>query len=283
MKKTFFFFSLVIVLVYSINDKIQGQELAELNSTIVKKLKSEYVKDMEYKLNITLPYNYNYSSNVQYPVLFYLDAWMTTGIMNDAYFMVSATRMIEPIILVGISFDGNPEKFFYNRARDYTPTYIPPEKLGENGKMVPTSGGSNEFLKFIKHELIPFIDTEYKIDKNDMAILGYSLGGLFSAFALGSEPSLFKRYGICSPTLLWDNFLVLKNLELINPENEIIIFISNAEFENPGIKEGIPKIKSILEKKENVILKIKEIKGFSHFTGVPAAYMLALLNLYGKN
>ena len=281
MKKPPLFLSLLIALIINSHLKVQSQEPATLRGTIVKKLKSKYVKDMEYKLNITLPPEYN-STNTEYPVLIYLDAWMTTGLMNDAYFMVTATKLIDPIILVGISFDGSTGDFFYIRARDYTPTYVSPDRLGKEGSMIPTSGKAREFLKFIKDELIPFINAGYRIDKTDLGILGYSLGGLFSAWALSQEPGIFKRYGICSPSLQWDNFMAVKGLEQLSLKQDKIVFISSTEKENPAIQESITKIKALFERKDHIQLRTAEIKGENHFSGVPATYMRALLKLYEK-
>lgn len=279
MKRKIFSFSFFLLLIFLINSTFYAQEAAVLKGTFVETLKSNYVEGMEYKLNISLPLDYNPEENL-YPVLIYLDSWMTTGLMNDAYFMVGSTKLIIPVILVGISFDGGPEAFFYNRSRDYTPTYISPESLGEKAAMVPVSGGAKNFLMFIKQELIPYLESKYKINKNDMGILGYSLGGLFAAWVLSQEPELFKKYGICSPSLFWDNDIVLKELESLSSGTNAVIFISSNEVENPGIKEGIEKIKIIFDNKKNTELIIEEFMGEVHYSGVPASYTRALTRLY---
>jgi len=58
----------------------------------------------------------------------------------------------------------------------------------------PLAGGADNFKKFMQEELVPFIDSNYRTVKNDRTIAGLSFGGLFAAYVLFAEPSLFQRY-----------------------------------------------------------------------------------------
>jgi pimeloyl-ACP methyl ester carboxylesterase len=48
----------------------------------------------------------------------------------------------------------------------------------------------------------------YGVDPDDSAFFGYSLGGLFATYVLLNEPATFRRYGIGSAALFWDNELM---------------------------------------------------------------------------
>jgi len=281
MKKSALHFALGAVLVLSHAENTLSQDLATLKNTQVRQLTSTYVAGMTYKLMITLPPGYEQTQN-NYPVLYYLDAWMTTGIMSDSYFIASFTGAIEPLIMVGISFDSDAPGFLFNRARDYTPTHIAPEQLGEMAKMVPASGGGPAFLKFLKLELFPFIEGNYRANPHDRGILGYSLGGLFGAWALLKDPSLFKRYALCSPSLHWDNFMILKEWEKLSPGAEKVVIISQTGGEDPAVKSGIKKMVTQASKVTNVTISTFEISDESHYTGVPASHMKALTMLYPR-
>jgi predicted alpha/beta superfamily hydrolase len=261
--------------------RLYCQAPVTLRGTVVRSIKSENVRDMEYQLNISLPPEYQ-STTAKYPVLFYLDAWMTTGIMTDAFFMANAMNQIQPIILVGISFDGDASKFLFNRSRDYTPTFVSQESLGKDAPLVPTSGQAMEFLKFMKLELVPFIEDEYRIDTQDLGLLGYSLGGLFATWVLIEDSNMFKRYGICSPSLQWDDFFIMKRIAELSPESEKIVFLSMTAQERRDVQERFPQLKKILAENRHVRLQLAEFAQEKHATGIPATYMKALLTLYQK-
>lgn len=172
-----------------------------LADTEVRKLKSNYVKDMEYDIHIALPPDYK-SSNQAYPVVYFTDAFYWGGIVIETYRLLRAFNEIPPMILVGISWDPDDQKGLSHRARDFTPTVVPFSDLPEWLKpFTPTSGGAAPFLSFIEKELIPFVENNYRADPANRGILGYSYGGLFSAYVLFSKPHLFQNYLIGAPTL----------------------------------------------------------------------------------
>jgi predicted alpha/beta superfamily hydrolase len=238
---------------------------------------------MTYKLLITLPPGYEQEQR-SYPVLYYLDAWMLGGVMHDSHRIAGLLQAIEPVILVGISLDGDPSAFFYARSRDYTPTRVSPEKLGPDAAAwVPTSGGGKEFLNFLKLELIPHIEANYRADSSDRGLLGYSLGGLFAAWVAYKEPSLFKRYGICSPSLYWDDAMVVRlweNLPNLAP-GSVVVFSYTGE-EDARVKTAVDTLVSLASAKSGVTIKKFEVGGEGHHTGVVATHMRALLLLYEK-
>jgi len=261
-----------------------GQESEiTLPGTEVAYLSSDYVEDMTYRIEVILPPGYNSSEDTVYPVLFYLDAYMTTGVLYNAEFILSTTGMIEPVILIGINFDANTEDYLRIRARDYTPTYVSPDSLDDDAAMIPASGGGPDFLQFIRHELIPFVDSEYRINNEDLGIMGYSLGGLFAFWILQEEPGLFKRYVLGSPSLRWDNYQVLNMFEKQPPkfENKKSIVLTRTEFENPVFENGFKRLESLLERMENSTVSNEYISGENHFSGVPATYTRALRTMYG--
>ena len=65
------------------------------------------------------------------------------------------------------------------RYRDFTPTHAE----GFHDEDIPTSGGADNFLNFLKKELAPFIDKNYRTEPFRI-IIGTSMGGLFTSYAL---------------------------------------------------------------------------------------------------
>lgn len=155
----------------------------------------------DYHLKITLPYPFKPKKN-KYPVLFYLDAFTTASGMNELAKLKMLGKDYEQMILVGISYDAYPFLYGKKRERDYMPPLDAKDKDHE----------ADEFLAFIKSELIPFVEKEYNTDPKQRGLLGYSLGGLFTTWAFMEEPELFNRLAIISPSLWYGgNAFILDN------------------------------------------------------------------------
>jgi predicted alpha/beta superfamily hydrolase len=86
---------------------------------------------------------------------------------------------------------------------DYTPTPGGPKGSGDGAK----------FLNFLKTELIPFMETNYRGDPARRILGGHSLGGLFTLYAMFSDPSLFWGYLAGSPAIPWDNNFTVRQEE----------------------------------------------------------------------
>ncbi|MCL6096986.1 MAG: alpha/beta hydrolase-fold protein [Bacteroidetes bacterium] len=163
-----------------------------------------------YPIFVCLPGSYDYTKQ-NYPVIYMLDAYSSFGIMTEMQHLLAFDKELPEAIIVRISSEGGSKEFIYNRAQDYTPTKVSAENLPEQARLLtPTSGGGEKFLRFIKDELIPMIESKYRTEKNDRTLVGHSYGGLFCFYSLFSQPELFKRYVILSPVLLWDDHYVVK-------------------------------------------------------------------------
>ena len=155
--------------------EILGTQLLHLTSAIV---------GQEYDLYVNLPRGYQDTTKT-FPVIFLLDGqWdfpLTQAIYGEQYY----DGFVPAAVMVGITWGGANPNYDSLRTRDLTPT---------NVKQVPQSGGAPKFLKFIKNELIPYLELKYRTAKNGRTLMGSSLGGLFTLYALFHEAGLFDRY-----------------------------------------------------------------------------------------
>ena len=151
----------------------------------------------KYDLLVSLPADYA-TSGKSYPVLYILDGWhfpfMAFLQNNNLY-----SERMPPVIMVNISHGDGPDVMAL-RARDFTPTKTSREA---------TSGGAAAFLDFLEHDVVPFVDHTYRTVPSDRALLGHSYGGLFAIYCLEQRPSLFQRIVAASPSVDWDNSLLL--------------------------------------------------------------------------
>ena len=78
--------------------------------------------------------------------------------------------------------------------------------LDERGYQLElVSGGGEDFINFCYHELMPVIESEYRVDPKSRTLAGHSLGGLFTLFAMFRKPETFQNYLAMSPSLSYLN------------------------------------------------------------------------------
>ena len=172
----------------AIKDKIiEIGETATINSRTL---------DEERKILVYLPETYK-ESTTGFPVLYVLDGndyfLPAIGIMK----YLAMFNFLPEMIVIGIPHN--------MRFKEMTPTKT---------TRVPSGGGIDDFLKFIRKELIPHIETNYRTQPFRV-FSGHSLGGLCVLYAFLNEPDMFNAYVGISSSVYWDDSVLLKRAEKI--------------------------------------------------------------------
>lgn len=63
------------------------------------------------------------------------------------------------------------------------------------------TGGAQEFLSFLREELVPRIEAHFPADPYNRTLVGHSLAGLFTLHTLFQEPRVFNRFVTGSPAI----------------------------------------------------------------------------------
>ena len=142
----------------------------------------------------------------RYPVLYLLDGdahfQSVTGLVQILSSGINASFVIPPMIVVAIANT--------DRTRDLTPTH---SQWGPDGKYIEpsfkNSGGGPTFLRFVRTELIPYVDSAYRTT-DYRVFVGHSFGGLTVIDALYTMPATFNAYVAIDPSLWWDHEVLLK-------------------------------------------------------------------------
>ena len=141
----------------------------------------------------------------RYPVLYLLDGdahfHSVTGLFSALSAGVNGTFVIPEMIVVAI-----PNT---DRMRDLSPTRVTTDFEGKPSPSLATSGGMPQFLRFIRDELVPRIDAQYRTAPYRV-LVGHSLGGITAINALYTMPEAFNAYVAIDPSLWWDNRVLLK-------------------------------------------------------------------------
>ena len=202
----------------------RGQETSDIVIGQKTTIKST-VLGAEREILIYLPASYGENNYSVYPVIYLLDGkkffHSFTGVV--AQLSSDASPQIPESIVIGITSQ--------DRVKDSSPTNSKIGLFGKEEHYFETSGGADNFLKFIKEELIPFIDSTYRTNSY-RSFVGYSFTGLPVLHALFTIPETFGSYLVIDFSAWWDNEVTLKNAGIFFkttlPKNKEV-FISTAD------------------------------------------------------
>lgn len=229
-----------------------------------------------FSLFVYLPPTYT-DTQKKYPLMIINDASLITGLAQSTFDCLTMLQEIPEAIVVSINYPAdNTLGIARNRFRDMTPTHV--EGFDPSGK-------ADSYIAFIRNELLPYIENNYRVDTTDRCFFGHSLGGLLGAYILVEQPDLFNRYIIGSPSLFWDNFVIVKRLS-----NKSSVPVGNlkAVYTYVGGDEGdmminpLNKFNEFLQVKTgNTIKSHNQIyQGENHLSVIPAAFSTAVKFVY---
>ncbi|WP_298317881.1 alpha/beta hydrolase-fold protein [uncultured Aquimarina sp.] len=217
-----------------ITDTVTLKTTAQSNVKVVEKQFEIAGLDRNRQIRVYLPPSYH-TSDKKHPVLYMHDAqnlfdkytsysgeWEVDESLNQ----LAKTSDIE-LIVVGI--DNGAEK----RMNELSPW--------KNSQFGEAEGEA--YMKFIVNQIKPYIDNNYRTlaDKNNTAIIGSSMGGLISHYAIYEYPEIFSKVGIFSPSYWYsdDVFTFTKN----NPiPKEARLFLLVGKKEGQGMTENTEKM-----------------------------------------
>ena len=192
------------------------------------------------------------TSTMRYPVIYLLDGEAhfihTTGIVQ---FLAEVGRMPE-MVVVGIEST--------NRMRDFTPQPA--------DKSVPFSGSAETFLRFVKDELIPFVDANYRTAPFRV-LVGHSIGGTFALHTFLTRPEVFNSYMLISPNLWWGNDTLVSQLDAFlkkPPTLKALVYETHTVWESPRQMTTLPRVLNLIEtyKVEGLDWKVKIMQEETH-------------------
>jgi predicted alpha/beta superfamily hydrolase len=255
-----------------------------------------------YEISIGLPAGYN-KEHVPYPVLYAADANAEFGTFVEAARGLSFGRLIPDIVVVGIGYVNAGQAFVAANAPrtfDLTPTPDPTWVAASakdslaRGLSVPTeSGGAPSFLKFIRDELVPWIEGGWNVSHSDRAWFGHSFGGLLGLYALFHNGGLFQRFVIGSPSIRWNQRSILSDEKAFaatgKPLRVRAFFAVGSEEEKEFATYAM--VSNLLMLVET--LKSRKYQGFefqshifegeSHVSVIPATVSRGLRSIYSEN
>ena len=242
-------------------------------------------------LDVALPEGYH-DRDARYPVLVCLDAQWTFGTVCDVALNLGLARLLPRVIVVGVGWDTNAVRQVTRlRAASLTPTpAVAPPFVASGAEGEVRGGGAGAFRDWLLGEALPLIDDTYRTLPAERTFSGHSLSALFGLDTLFCRPEAFSRWLLASPSIWWDDRVILAIEERSRAEGVRLggkVFLSvGSEEEGLG---GMPMITNArlmhdrLDRRrgETLELTLAVLEGELHHSTIPAAVSRGLRWLYG--
>ena len=248
IRKSFFLASFIILTscCWTISAQTKKFPSVEIKGSQIRSLKS---KETGRDYDLYIQPTGELKSGKKYPVLFVLDGQWDFKLLNSVYGGLHYDKYVPEMIIVGVTYSGKNPNYDELRAMDYTPT---PETAHKG------SGDAAKFLAFLKKDVIPFVEKNYNADPNKRILMGSSLGGLFTLYAMLEEPNLFYGYVAASPAVTWDtdfSFRHEKQFAAKNKDLNARLYIAVGDSEE--LTEPVKKIMEIVKSRNYKGLKME--------------------------
>jgi predicted alpha/beta superfamily hydrolase len=203
--------------------------------------------DRIYNLYISLPYDYQEGSS-EYPVIYVLDGDILFGSVRE---FIMTNVEIEDSIVVGIGYDTDEiGDIFTYRYQDMDPSGI----------------NYTKFTQFFDEELIPFIESSYRVDPSDRTLVGHSLSGLYSLTFMFEHPDRFNKIISISPPLFknsGDIFIIEEDYAEASQELPVNLYISVGSLEEDLLNNMVSNIERFSDQ-----IEYRDYSGFSLLTEI---------------
>ena len=222
----------------------------------------------EYSVLVTFPKDYA-TSGKTYPVLYVLDADIYVGMVTavsrllplEGFFL--GRQIVPELLIVGVGYPGGLREMAIERDRDLTP------------RADPAIDGSQSFFRFLKEQLIPFVEATYRADPSDRVLFGSSTAGLFVLDTLLRHPGTFHRYVASSPRMGEVIFRLEADYAKEHDDLAGTVFLSagTAGRIEQGIAKSVDRFFAALSGRKYRSLKLlhDSLTGESHVSAQPTA------------
>ncbi|GAA2629348.1 alpha/beta hydrolase-fold protein [Actinomadura fulvescens] len=258
----------------------------------------------QWHVAVALPHQRASTNPGPFPALYLLDGFLTfmAAAQIAQTTLAFSLGQLRPVAIVGISpATDDFDRLIAQRARDLTPTSSTSGHL--RGPTSYGTGGAGAMLDLIRHVIAPHVEAAHPLDPDDRGLAGFSLGGLFTCWALVRRPEGFRRFLAVSPSLWWDEHLLLdpRRTPVTDRENSDVYLAVGRREDSPDhgwplipapMREALSGLDMVtdlagftdrLRRQPNVELRSEVIPDEQHATVWPAAMTRGLVHLYGRD
>ncbi|MDP4535128.1 alpha/beta hydrolase-fold protein [Alkalimonas collagenimarina] len=226
------------------------------------KLHSETV-DRAFHIYIRLPEGYDSNAETQYPVVYLLDGDSLFPILAANHLFLTYDDQLPEAIVVGIAYGGfSPE--INKRHLDFTPG-------AADG--IAGDGAAATFLQFLKHELLPEVESRYRADASKRVLFGQSRGGSMVLYSAFTEPDLFWGRIASNPAFAPGRELFF-SAPAVAGRDDLRLMVTSGSADRPELRAAASEWFAYWRDRDNKAwqLEMRVIEGGTHAADSTASY-----------
>lgn len=213
-----------------------------------------------------------------WPAMLFMDGDDQFAPAVAVYRELRTAGLVPPLLLLGVGYGASYMKGANKRGRDYTPIANSDE---------PTSGGAENFMKFLTATLWPELARRYPVSPDVRGIGGHSLGSLLVLHALWQEPLFFTHYLASAPSIWWADRGILAQAASRRDRNAALpahLFLSVGEEDTASMTGDLALLEQQLAARPFAGLEItrRRFPGRNHFNVLPDAFRAGLVALFSR-
>lgn len=225
-----------------------------------------------YHIYVRLPQDYASSSAKRYPVVYVLDGDSLFPLIAATHVFLTIDDKLPEMIVVGIAY-GSFDSSVNKRGIDFMPP---------SSAIAPEQSGAPAFQRFLKDELVPRVEQEFRADAAQRILFGQSRSASFVLYSAFTDPDFFWGRIASSPALppTRDFFY---GQPATAKRNDLQLFVAEGPGDLPRLRaETVPWLDT-WKKRPNKpwTLTSIEIRDGTHSANSPDAYRAAMRDLTG--
>ncbi len=226
-----------------------------------------------YHILVRPPADYDETQKA-YPVIYLLDGGTMFPQLAGFYHYLRFGDELPEAFIVGISYGSDRFAEGNFRASDYTAPAASAAHWGD----------APQFAEFLADELLPYIESRYRVNADRRVLFGQSLGGQFVLYAAFQHADLFYGFVASNPALHRNR----EYFESIIPSSAMQtgqLIIAIGEHDAPQFAEPAQHLTKVLGARRNLPwqMAVVELAGESHFSAAPAAFRQGLRRIFGAD
>lgn len=280
------------LVVFCITLHVQAQEQpaqVSLSGTAVYELTFQ---GRVYPIWVDVPASYA-QSQAAYPLLLVTDAPYAFPLIRSIRNRVGQKgRNIADFILAGIAYPATDTPVA-SRNRDYTTSDVHARPENKSDSYSDTQyGNAPAFAGFITQQVLPLLQQQYRLDRQQQIYLGHSYGALLGSYLLLHQPRHFSHYVLSSPSLWFDQRQLLNQapalLRSFPAQQQAKIWLYTGGFEQPGptprhnstdMVGDMQRFAGMLRKHQGLQVHAQVLEGEDHLTVFPPMVTRAMLEI----
>ena len=229
----------------------------------------------DFHIFVMLPDGYERHPEKSYPTVYVLDGGALYPLLVAYYRYLNFGNETPDAIIVGISYGSVTFEGGNYRSADYT------AKTDEREYW----GGAGNFQKFLRDEMIPSVEHNYRSRPDRRIIFGQSIGGQFVLYTALTEPNLFWGYIASNPALHRNLPFFLQSHGAASAAGEPSrLFVASASKDDPEYR--LPALSWIehWSDKDDAPWQLETmiLDGHSHMSAPPASFRQGMRWLFSS-